>query len=63
MKIQLNSKLAYDIIKKEKIAIKLIKNKDAFYNQAQIEIDILNQLHSKKYCSNLSKEIQLNFFK
>jgi hypothetical protein len=56
MKIQLNSKLAYDIIKKEKIAIKLIKNKDAFYNQAQIEIDILNQLHSKKYCSNLSKE-------
>eukprot|EP01080_Neovahlkampfia_damariscottae_P011329 gene11329-4141_t len=44
---------AFDIIKKEKIAIKLIKNKDAFYNQALIEIDVLKVLHSKKYCSNL----------
>ena len=38
---------AYDLVEKEWIAIKIIKNKRAFYQQALIEKRLLELLNSK----------------
>jgi len=38
---------AYDKLTKDRVAIKVIKNRKSFYNQALIEIRILEFLNSK----------------
>ena len=37
---------AYDYQEKEEVAIKIIKNKKPFLNQAQIEVQLLEQMNS-----------------
>jgi dual specificity tyrosine-phosphorylation-regulated kinase 1 len=44
---------AYDTISKAYVAIKLIKNKEAFYKQAQYEIAILRKVHETKQNNNI----------
>ena len=36
---------AFDTVKKEDVAIKIIKNKKTFYDQAQIEIRLLQMMN------------------
>jgi len=38
---------AHDTLRKEDVALKIIKNKKPFYNQAQIEIRLLKLLNQK----------------
>lgn len=49
---------AFDMAEKENVAIKIIKNKKPFYNQAQIEVNLLELMNrhdpdSKYYIGNL----------
>lgn len=36
---------AYDLVDQEQIAIKIIKNKKPFFNQAQIEVQLLELMN------------------
>jgi len=36
---------AYDLVDQEQIAIKIIKNKKPFFNQAQIEVQLLELIN------------------
>lgn len=36
---------AYDLVDQEQIAIKIIKNKKPFFNQAQIEVKLLELMN------------------
>lgn len=53
---------AFDMVEKENVAIKIIKNKKPFYNQAQIEVNLLELMNrhdpdSKYYIGNLNHSI------
>ena len=39
---------AYDLIEHEHVAIKIIKNKKPFYNQAQIEVQLLELMNRQE---------------
>ena len=56
---------AYDIVEQEQIAIKIIKNKKPFFNQAQIEVQLLELMNkhdtdSKYYIGQNLLEIFLS---
>jgi hypothetical protein len=55
---------AFDRVSQEQVAVKIIKNKQQFYNQAKIEIQILQDLNSKdKYNKyNVGKSSYFAFF-
>lgn len=54
---------AYDLVEHEHVAIKIIKNKKPFYNQAQIEVQLLElmnrqELDTKNYIVKLKRHFQ-----
>ncbi len=58
---------AWDRVKQEAVAIKIIKNKKPFYSQAQIEIKLLKQMNQKDpddqyFIGTLHKIISLQAF-